>query len=253
MMSLTNFTECYEQSPCPISYSGRVKRLVETQEVAATMKLVDDLDEQYLLEQMLDEVKPRYRPNTEHMHYLLKTPFRYPPLKYGSRFGSRLLPSFFYASENEKTVLAEVAYYRFVFLHHMQDPYEKPIHSQHMMFSLQVNSNLCADLSLQHFNSFESALVSVDNYHFCQTVGEYLQINQQIEVIRYQSARAQDGMNIAIAKPTAIVSKEPESCQNWLCLTQSNKVSFTQAGQGQPLTFNLHDFMHKGVLPVPAE
>jgi hypothetical protein len=252
MTSLTDFIPLYADSPCPVVYKGQAKRFVETQEVAATMKLVDDLDEQYLLEQMLDDVKPHYRPNTEHMHYLLKTPFRYPPLKYGSRFGTRLIPSFFYASENEHTVLAEVAYYRFIFLQHMQERYEKPIHSQHMMFSLRVNTRQCADLTLDKFNSLKSALVNVDNYQFCQNVGQYLQQEQGISVIRFHSARAKDGVNIAIAAPKAITSKKPESCQNWLCLTHLDKVSFTQASQGQPTTFHISDFMHNGILPEPA-
>lgn len=252
MFSLADFTELYKHSHCPVNYAGRVKRFVETQEVAATMKLVDDLDEQYLLEQMLDEVKPRYRADTEHMHYLLKTPFRYPPLKYGSRFGTRLLPSFFYASENEHTVLAEVAYYRFVFFHHLQVPYQHPVQSQHMMFSLQINTSQCADLSSGHFDPVKVALISVDSYQFCQTVGQYLQLEQQVAVIRYCSARSDEGINIAIAMPQAITSKEPESCQNWLCLSHPDKVSFTQAGQGQPYNFYLSDFLHHGNLPLPA-
>ena len=70
-----------------------VFRIVETQEIAATTGLVDDLEEQHLLEQLLDKVKPSYREGTEKLHYLISTPFRYPPLKYGSRFGDITMPS----------------------------------------------------------------------------------------------------------------------------------------------------------------
>ncbi len=252
MTSMDEFKLLYSQSPCPVGYQGRVKRLVETQEVAATMHLVDDLDEQYLLEQMLDEVKPRYREGTEHMHYLLKTPFRYPPLKYGSRFGSRLLPSFFYASEDEHGTLGEVAYYRFVFLQHMQVAYDKPIRSQHMMFSLAVNTNNTADLGLANFSSIKSQLLSVDHYQFSQSVGHYLQSEAKVHVIRYPSARIKTGVNVAIAAPQAIMSKEPESCQNWLCLTLADKVSFTPTTRALPITYYRDDFLVGGDLPMPA-
>lgn len=252
MLSVAQFEQNYTQSPCPVNYAKKVKRFVETQEIAATTHLVDDLDEQYLLEKMLDEVKPRYRVGTEHMHYLLKTPFRYPPLKYGSRFGTRLSPSFFYASESTHTVLAEVAYYRFVFLAHMQSAYPKPIRSQHMLFTITLFSRQCADLTLANFHAFESQLKSRNNYHFCQAVGQYLQSSGQVDLIRYHSARSGHGVNVAIIEPKVIVSQEPESCQNWMCLTASDKVSFTQMGQGEPISFHKADFMNQGVFPFPA-
>ncbi|KXI27314.1 RES family NAD+ phosphorylase [Paraglaciecola hydrolytica] len=252
MPILDEFKGLYQQSPCPLSYRAWVKRLVETQQVAATTQLVDDLDEQYLLEQMLDEVKPCYREGTEHMHYLLKTPFRYPPLKYGSRFGTRLLPSFFYASEDEHACLGEVAYYRFVFLHHMQVAYDKPIRSQHMMFNLEVKTSNCADLSLDDFASVKSTLLDPSQYLFSQAVGHYLQAQAQVDVIRYPSARIENGINIAIVNPQAIISTEPESCQNWLCLTLTDKVSFTQSARSLPLTFYREDFLLDGHIPMPA-
>lgn len=71
---------------------GELVRVVENQEQIATTALVDDLQEQALLEEMLDDAKPRRRPGTEGLHYLLATPFRYPPLRHGSRFGQRSEP-----------------------------------------------------------------------------------------------------------------------------------------------------------------
>jgi hypothetical protein len=78
--------------------------------------------EQDLLEQLLDETKPPYKEGTQQLHYLISTPFRYPPLKYGSRFGDRTMPSFFYASETPQTVLGECAYYRFAFMAVIENP-----------------------------------------------------------------------------------------------------------------------------------
>lgn len=252
MATIEQFKALYDHSPCPVPYHGWVKRLVETQEVAATTYLVDDLDEQYLLEQMLDEVKPRYRQGTEHMHYLLKTPFRYPPLKYGSRFGTRLLPSYFYASEDEHATLAEVAYYRFVFLAHMQVAYPKPIRSQHMMFSIEVKTPHCADLCLEDFSSLHTQLRSPNDYQLSQAVGHFIHEQAMVDVIRYHSARTSDGVNVAIINPQAIASNSPQNCQTCLCLTLADKVSFSQHAKEMPITFYRHDFLLEGELPLPA-
>jgi hypothetical protein len=89
----------FSKSNALVTYGAKVWRMVETQETTATLGIVDSMEEQALLEQLLDQVKPPYREGTQGMHYLLKTAFRYPPLKYGSRFGTRLMPSFFYACE----------------------------------------------------------------------------------------------------------------------------------------------------------
>ncbi|MCY0725978.1 RES family NAD+ phosphorylase, partial [Klebsiella pneumoniae] len=56
------------------------------------------------------------------LHYLLKTPFRYPPLRWGSRFGSVHEPSLFYAAQRLQTAMAEAAYYRFVLWNGMAVP-----------------------------------------------------------------------------------------------------------------------------------
>ena len=77
--------------------SGHLFRLVASQEQAATLSLVDNLQEQVLLDQLLEDTKPVVPPAARHLHYLLKTPFRYPPLKWGSRFGSVHEPGIFYA------------------------------------------------------------------------------------------------------------------------------------------------------------
>jgi hypothetical protein len=252
MDDVAYFQQLYTVSSSPCDYNRSVYRLVETQEIAATTNLVDDLDEQYLLEKMLDEVKPAYRNGTEQMHYLLKTPFRYPPLKYGSRFGSRFAPSYFYAGEDQNTTLAEVAYYRFVFLSHMQNSYEKAVRSEYMMFSVTVKSALCADLSSADFAEVRCKLVSPDSYLVSQQVGQWLVEEEQIEVLRYYSARCEEGINVAIALPASLHSSEPEKCQSWLCLMQNNKVSFTRMGGLEPLSFYLQDFLIEGRLPIPA-
>src|SRR5215831_671335 len=90
-------------------------RSVEAQHQVSTRKLVDSVEEQMLLEELIDHVKPR-DVTLGRLHYLLATPFRYPPLPHGSRFGGRHEPGIWYGSETRRTMFAEVAYYRLVFL-----------------------------------------------------------------------------------------------------------------------------------------
>lgn len=96
--------------------------IVESQEQIATLSLVDDLAEQNLLEGLLERSKPSLPAGCKGLHDLLSTPFRYPPLRHGSRFGSRAEPGLLYGARRLPTVLAEAAYYRFVFWIGMTTP-----------------------------------------------------------------------------------------------------------------------------------
>ena len=202
-------------------YRNDAWRAVESQEHVATLDIVDSLDEQYLLEAMLDKAKPRYRHGTENMHYLLKTAFRYPPLKYGSRFGSQLMPSYFYASELLQTALCESAYYRFLFLEHMETVYEAPIRSEYSLFKVSVATQDCLDLTANIFEPVHAQLVDPQNYGYSQSVGKWaIEKEPAIDVIRFYSARQAQATNLAVATPTAIRSRQPRELRSWLCLTR---------------------------------
>jgi hypothetical protein len=86
--------------------------MVEAQHISSSRDLVESREEHDLLEELLENSKPQIVNN---IHYLIFTPFRYPPLKYGSRFGSNHEPSLWYGSINLHTALAEVAFYRLKF------------------------------------------------------------------------------------------------------------------------------------------
>lgn len=91
-------------------------RLVESQHIAATMKLVDDQVEQDLLESLLKSSKPAIVPEAESLDYLLATPFRYDPYRGGSRFRGDTDPGVFYGAETLRTACAELGYWRWRFL-----------------------------------------------------------------------------------------------------------------------------------------
>lgn len=90
--------------------------MVEAQHVAATLKIVDDLDEQDVLESLLEASKPPPAEGTEELHYLLATPFRYPSRHGGTRFRGAADPGVFYGAQSVRTAAAELGYWRWRFL-----------------------------------------------------------------------------------------------------------------------------------------
>jgi len=124
----------------PVPYSGEVLRMVESQEQVATQRLVGNLGEQDLLESLLERSKPPRPAATAGLDYLLATPFRYPPLRYGSRFGRRHEPALFYAACARPSLLAEAAYYRFVFWQGMKSPPPRMLRTQHTLFGSRVRA-----------------------------------------------------------------------------------------------------------------
>lgn len=227
------------------SYRQSVWRVVESQEEVATLGVVDDIEEQGMLESMLDEVKPAYRAGTEGMHYLLKTAFRYPPLKWGSRFGSTLMPSYFYASEAQATALCECAYYRFLFLEDMLSPYGQSIRSEYSVFSALVASESSLDLTSMPFRSISADISRPTSYALSQSIGHWCLEREDIDLIRFASARHPGGTNVAVANPRAVRSRKPTVQERWLCLTKPNIVSFSSRASEVSFVFPYSDFCNE--------
>ena len=103
----------------PSAISGRsllAWRGVEAQHIVSTLRLVDTPAEQSLLEQLLEGSKPPLPSSASRLHYLLATPFRYHPLRSGSRFRGPTDPGVFYGGECARTTCAELGYWRWKFL-----------------------------------------------------------------------------------------------------------------------------------------
>ena len=68
-------------------YLGTAWRIVEAQHYVSTMKLVDSVAEQDLLDGLLETTKPPIPPECAGLDFLLATPFRYDAVyPHGSRF-----------------------------------------------------------------------------------------------------------------------------------------------------------------------
>ncbi len=232
---------------------GIFSRLVESQEQISTLGYVDTLEEQAILEALLEGVKPPYPRHCDGYHYLLKTPFRYPPLKWGSRFGRIHEPGIFYGGGSVDTTLAESAYYRFVFWFSMGvAPIKPAIHSQHTLFCAGYKTLKGVQLQNAPFDQHRPALTHPSSYHATQALGTAMR-EAGVEAFEYLSARdARHGRCIGLFTPQALAQKNPKSMSQWLCETTAAQVTFKQAGSSTIATYGIEQFLENGELAVPA-
>jgi hypothetical protein len=239
-----------EKSIQPIS--GELYRLIESQEQIATMQLVNTLEEQSLLEELLDAVKPPLPPGCEKLHYLLYSPFRYPPLKYGSRYGARHESSLFYGALTQSTALVESAYYRLVFRQGMQPPPPAPICSEHTLFSARYTTDFGLQLQNGPCSDHRDTLTDPADYSATQALGGAMR-KANIKAFTFPSARCPDhGTNVALFTPAAFAERKPREMQQWLCETSADAVTFAQAHNRMLHKFSIETFMVDGKLPWPV-
>ena len=197
--------------------SRNVWRLVEAQHRVSTMKLVDDIDEQALLENLLEETKPAYPPECEGLDYLLKTPFRYgAAYPHGSRFRrAGKTQGVFYAAFEISTAIAEMAFYRLLFF--AESP-ATPLPSnpaEYTAFAVPIDSGKILDLTASPFDRDRVAWEDRLDYAACQSFAEVAR-SAGAEAIVYRSVRdPQEGPNIAVLTASAFAATEPSERQTW--------------------------------------
>jgi hypothetical protein len=233
----------------PIRLAGTLRRLVESQEQVATNQLVSSLAHQAVLEDMLEETKPPLRRGTEHLHYLLAAPFRYPPLKFGSRFGRRTEPSLFYGSLETRTVLAEAAYYRFIFWYGMVEPPSGKLDTQHTLFGADYRTEQGLQLHASPFSEHLEVITHPTDHGPTQALGANMR-EAGIEAIEYPSARdAEHGINVALFTPAALAGRRPVFQDAWLCELTADHVRFHPLRGSEDYDFPLELFQINGELP----
>lgn len=238
----------------PVPMQGRVHRMVESQEVVATRSIVGDLAKQELLESMLDRYSKPTPPNyPADRHYLFSTPFRYPPLRYGSRFGDRFCPSLFYGAKRESTVLAESAYYRLVFWRDMETPPPQPIEARHTLFVAAYRSERGVDLSRPPFDAHLEQLRHPSDYRFTQALGAHLR-ELRLGCFTYLSARDPEaGQNVAIFAPEVLIGEGPLESTSWSSQVDGERVTFVSIRAQKRQSFSLGHFcLPNGDFPAPA-
>ena len=229
--------------------SGDVLRLVESQEKVATARIVNTLERQALLEDILERSKPPMPAVGAALHWLLATPFRYPPLRHGSRFGAPFEPSLFYGSWTRETVFAEGAYYRLVLWYGMKEPPEHKTITAHTVFGARYSGAGVA-LHRPPYSAFRNNWRDPANYHATQQFGAKMRGIGAL-VIEYESARdPAGGINVALLKPEALASNSPSWQLPCLCETSSHHVTFEC--EGRIYRFDREIFMVDGAFPGPA-
>ena len=143
-----------------VRLEGKVWRLVEAQHRVSTLKLVDTLDEQALLEELIEETKPAIPAECRHLDYLLATPFRYGSVyPQGSRFRrAGRTRGVFYAAEQVATAVAEMAFYRLLFFANSPDtPWPKDA-AEYTAFSAAIRTDKAIDLTKPPLSQGQRAL-----------------------------------------------------------------------------------------------
>lgn len=228
-------------------------RVVESQTMIATRKLVDSDDEQQLLEELIDKVKPPtpVGPEWKNLHYLLFTPFRHPPLRWGSRFGTVAERGIWYGAKELATSFAEVAFYRLLFLDATKAAIA-PITIELTSFSALVRTKHGVDLCRKPFSD-HADLVSKTSYGATHAVGAEMR-DDGIEAFLYRSARAEKGTCIGLFAP-CFAKKSPAKFEAWSCTVDPDKVELAKKSWSTPRTthrFERKSFEVGGRLVVPS-
>lgn len=225
-------------------------RVVESQEDIATLSLVDNLDEQQVLEELLEMSKPgELRPN---LHYLLASPFRYPPLRWGSRFGRAHERALFYGSTRLETALAEGAFYRLIFLDGVSVAFPGPLISQHTSFWVLARAERAVDLTRAPYDQVMHDLRAPDRYQPCQQLGADMR-EQGIQLFTYRSARDSHelAVNAAAFSPDVFKRVQPTRFQSWTCYATSEAVRFISSPNKHSHEFARDRYLVDGRLPMP--
>lgn len=201
-------------------------RLVETQYIAATMRLVDSAGEQELLEQMLEGSKPPMPEEGKGVHYLLAAPFRYMP-QTGSRFRAVNEPGIWYGADDPFCACAEIAYWRQRFLLDSAGLVKSHIATEHSMYEASV-SGIAIDLLAPPWNQAQVLWKNPSDYSQTQRLGGLVRNSGTVSWIRYESVRAPEHICAAVFDPKILKMNTQEArYEQWHCLTTNDRVTMS--------------------------
>lgn len=227
-------------------YQGRGWRFVEAQHKVSTLKLVDTLAEQALLEQIVEETKPAIPSECQGLDYLLSTPFRYRAFyPSGSRFRrAGFTPGVFYAAEREETAAAEMVFYRFLFHAESPDTPWPANAAEYTAFAVELATSAAIDLTTPPLDRDAAKWCCLVDYEPCQILAEAAR-EAGSEIIRYHSVRdPARGANLAVLTCTAFASPEPSVRNTWRIQINRNGARAIREFPPQGLEFALGDFMN---------
>jgi hypothetical protein len=198
-------------------------RGVEAQHRVATMRLVDDLQDQEILEQLLEGSKPPLPPAAKGLHYLLSTPFRYPS-PWASRFRVADQPGAWYGADEPATVAAEIAHWRWRFFVDSEGLRQEELVTEHTFFQARF-SGLELDLTIAPWSTHRDIWRAPDDYAMCHRLAQASrQLQPASAAIRYESARREGGLCVVVFDPSSLSLPGPHLQQTWICKTTRSLV-----------------------------
>ncbi|MGE3956877.1 MAG: RES family NAD+ phosphorylase [Vicinamibacterales bacterium] len=200
---------------------GTCWRIVESQNRVSTMKLVDTLEDQALLEELLEPTKPPVPAECRHLDFLLFTPFRYDaPYPKGSRFrAAGFTPGVFYGSESADTAVAEMTFHRLLFFADAPGvPWPRNA-GEYTVFSVPFRTAATLDLTAPPLAKDAATWTHPTSYGPCQALAGAAR-EAGMEVLRYASARVGSGtaVNLALLTCGVFAARRPAARQTWRLL-----------------------------------
>ena len=189
--------------------SGTCWRLVEAQHRVSTLKLVDTVEEQSVLEDLIQDTKPVLPAECAHLHYLLATPFRYgAAYPVGSRFRrAGLTEGVFYAAEEPHTAVAEIVFYRLLFYAESPGTPWPQNAAEYTAFSAAYATKKGIDLT--------AGKLHATDYEPCQRLADSSRA-ANVDIIRYLSVRdPRHGFNLALLTGRVFTKSKPVREQTW--------------------------------------
>lgn len=236
-----------------VSINTKAQRIVESQSYKSTRRLVDSDEEQKILEEEIEKSKPPFpdRNSRGRLHWLLFTPFRYPPLLEGGRFHKRSEQSIFYGAKELETAMAEIAYKRFVF-RECTEADIPPMHVDYTSFAIKIKTNKGMDLTSSPFEKYRKNISNPLSHKESQSLGAAMR-NHGVEAFSFFSARVPEGINYGLMSVEAFGNNEPVDMREWSVYDSKNVVEFVRNMpllRNRIIKFNVADFIVKGKLPL---
>lgn len=206
-------------------------RAVEAQHKVSTMRLVDNvLEDQQLLEAILEQSKPPVPQSAQGLHWLLFTPFRYPPNTPGSRFRAPGDPGVFYAAQQRQTACAESGYWRWRFVQESAGLQAMEAHPM-SLFAARLHAQ-AVDLQQPPFKARRKEWTHPEDYATTQRFARDAR-TQGAQLILYESVRdPAHGECAAVLTPDAFVAGQKPDPETWyLAVTPKGAVWQKTSGE----------------------
>lgn len=218
--------------------AGEAWRVVESQSRVATMKIVDTVAEQELLEAELERSKPLIPAECAHLHWLLATPFRYAPYPHGSRFRrARQREGCLYAAEQVETAVAEAAFYLLLFALDAPGASRPRNPLERSAFRFRYRTEAGLDLRAPPLVADAARWTDPAMYGACQDLADAAR-QAEVDVLRYASVRDPgEGSNLAVLACRAVTSKQPLAFQTWHLMLRRDRVEAVREMPRNSLSF----------------